>query len=55
MSSQKKMRKLRNSYCFKTDLKEKDTKLKRILFFTSSQRRVNNSRAKIEGEQSEAE
>ena len=42
MASQKKLRKLKNSYCSKGALKEKSCKLKRILFFTSSARRQNN-------------
>lgn len=42
MASRKKIRKLKNSYCYKSALKEKKCKLKRVFFFTSSARRQNN-------------
>jgi len=42
MASEKKKRKLKNSYCVKGALKNKTLKLKKVLFFTSSQRKVNN-------------
>ena len=43
MSSEKKKRKLKNSYCVKGFLKNKKIKLKRVLFYTSSQRKNLNS------------
>ena len=44
MASEKKKNKLKNSYCVKSALKNKlPHKLKRVLFFTSSQRKENNS------------
>ena len=43
MASEKKKNKLKNSYCVKGMLKNKDLKLKRTAFFTSSQRKENNS------------
>lgn len=39
MASEKKKRKLKNSYCGYWALKNKKLKLKRVLFFTSSQRK----------------
>jgi hypothetical protein len=39
MASEKKKRKLKNSYCGYWALKNKKMKLKRVLFFTSSQRK----------------
>ena len=42
MASENKKKKLKNSYCVKGMLKNKDLKLKRIAFFTSSQRKENN-------------
>ena len=43
-SEKKKKNKLKNSYCVKSALKNKlPHKLKRVLFFTSSQRKENNS------------
>lgn len=39
MASEKKKRKLKNSYCDYGALKNKKIKLKRVLFFTSSQRK----------------
>jgi len=41
MSSEKKKRKLKNSYCGYWALKEKKLKLKRTLFYTSAQRQEN--------------
>lgn len=38
MASTNKKKKLKNSYCTPSALKEKDMKLKRLLFFTSSKR-----------------
>lgn len=43
MASEKKKRKLKNSFCCKGALKNKTLKLKRVLFFTSSQRKENNN------------
>lgn len=43
MASENKKNKLKNSYCVKGMLKNKDLKLKRTTFFTSSQRKENNS------------
>lgn len=44
MASENKKKKLKNSYCWKTTLKNKlPSRCKRVLFFTSSQRRQNNS------------
>jgi len=43
MASENKKKKLKNSYCVKGMLKNKDLKLKRTAFFTSSQRKENNS------------
>lgn len=44
MASENKKKKLKNSYCVKGALKNKlPHKLKRVLFFTSSQRKENNS------------
>lgn len=44
MASENKKKKLKNSYCCKGALKNKlPHKLKRVLFFTSSQRKENNS------------
>lgn len=40
MASEKKKRKLKNSYCCKSALKNKTLKLKKVLFFTSSQRKA---------------
>ena len=40
MSSEKKKRKLKNSCCCKGALKNKTLKLKRVLFYTSSQRKM---------------
>lgn len=40
MASEKKKRKLKNSYCVKGALKNKTLKLKRVLFYTSSQRKM---------------
>lgn len=37
MASEKKKRKLKKSYCCKGALKNKTLKLKKVLFFTSSQ------------------
>ncbi len=48
MASQKKIRKLKNSRCSKSALKEKECKLKRALFFTSSARRQNNKISETE-------
>lgn len=42
MASQKKKRKLKNSYCNGFALKDKKMKMKRILFFTASARKQNN-------------
>lgn len=43
MASENKKKKLKNSYCYKSALKNKlPHKLKRVLFFTSSQRKKNN-------------
>lgn len=39
MTSKNKMNKLKNSYCVPSTLKEKDLRLKRLLFFTPSLRR----------------
>lgn len=43
MASEKKKRKLKNSYCGYWALKNKNLKLKRVLFFTSSQRKANKA------------
>lgn len=44
MASENKKKKLKNSYCYKSALKNKlPNKCKRLLFFTSSQRKENNS------------
>ena len=40
MSSKKKKNKLKNAYLWRGGLKEKDMKIKRLLFFTSSKRRA---------------
>ena len=40
MASQKKKNKLKNSYCWSGALKNKKLKLKRVLFYTSSQRQT---------------
>ena len=40
MASQKKKNKLKNSYCWGGALKNKKLKLKRVLFYTSSQRQA---------------
>ena len=42
MASVKKKHKLKNSYCVGSWLKNKTIKLKRVGFFTPSQRQVNN-------------
>jgi hypothetical protein len=43
MASENKRKKLKNSYCVKGALKNKlPNKCKRLLFFTSSQRKQNN-------------
>jgi hypothetical protein len=39
MSSKKKKNKLKNAYLWPGGLKEKDMKIKRLLFFTSSKRK----------------
>lgn len=44
MASEKKKRKLKNSYCVYGALKNKTLKLKRVLFYTSSQRKMLNER-----------
>ena len=43
MASQKKKNKLKNSYCCKGMLKNKDLKLKRVAFYTSSKRKDLNN------------
>ena len=44
MASENKKKKLKNSYCWKTTLKNKlPSRCKKVLFFTSSQRKENNS------------
>lgn len=43
MASIKKKHKLKNSYCVGSWLKNKTIKLKRVGFFTPSQRQVNNN------------
>ena len=44
MASENKKKKLKNSYCYKSALKNKlPNKCKKLLFFTSSQRKDNNS------------
>ena len=43
MVSQKKKKKLKNAYCVPGTLKNKGTKLKRILFYTSSERKELNN------------
>ena len=43
MASENKKKKLKNSFGWKTILKNKKSKCKRFLFFTSSQRKENNS------------
>lgn len=40
MASQKKKNKLKNSYCCRGALKNRKLKLKRVLFYTSSQRQA---------------
>jgi hypothetical protein len=42
MASENKKRKLKNSYCNPSALKEKNMKMKRVLFFTPSERKANN-------------
>ena len=42
MASEKKKRKLKNSYCVGSMLKNVKIKLKRIAFFTPSNRKQNN-------------
>lgn len=39
MASENKKKKLKNSYCWVGALKNKDLKSKRVLFYTSSQRK----------------
>lgn len=46
MGSEKKKRKLKNSYCWYGALKNKKLKLKRVLFFTSSQRKAEKEKIK---------
>jgi len=46
MASEKKKRKLKNSYCVGSMLKDKDTKLKRVAFFTPSKRKQNKKNSK---------
>lgn len=46
MASEKKKRKLKNSYCWYGALKNKKLKLKRVLFFTSSQRKAEKEKIK---------
>ena len=46
MASEKKKRKLKNSYCCYGALKNKKLKLKRVLFFTSSQRKAEKEKIK---------
>jgi len=41
MASQNKKNKQVNAYVYKTSLKNKDSRLRGILFFTSSQRQAN--------------
>jgi len=43
MASENKKRKLKNSYMYKTELKAKGKGIKRISFFTPSERKVQNS------------
>lgn len=43
MASEKKKRKLKNSYCGYWALKNVKMKMKRVLFYTSSQRKKNNN------------
>lgn len=40
MASCKKIKKLKNSYCWRGALKEKSMKIKRVLFYTPSLRRI---------------
>lgn len=42
MASKNKKKKLKNSYCVEAILKDKTLRLKRIMFFTASQRKQNN-------------
>ena len=42
MASQKKKNKLKNSYCVKGELKNKDWRCKRVAFYTSSKRKELN-------------
>jgi len=48
MASENKKRKLKNSYCCGSILKNKYHKMKRIFFFTSSARKDNKSKLKEE-------
>lgn len=48
MSSENKKNKLKNSYCAKGLLKEKKSKLKRTLFYTSSLRKKLNDNIKVQ-------
>lgn len=50
MASEKKKRKLKNSYCCKGALKNKTLKLKRVLFYTSSQRKMLNNERDCKGD-----
>lgn len=49
MASEKKKRKLKNSYCGYWALKNKTMKLKRVLFYTPSQRKVLNNERVCKG------
>lgn len=44
MASENKKKKLKNSFLVKSYLKNKVEKMKRVIFFTSSQRKFNNKK-----------
>ena len=46
MASEKKKRKLKNSYCVGSMLKNKEVKLKRVAFFTPSKRKEEKKNSK---------
>lgn len=48
MASENKKRKLKNSFCCKGALKNTKLKLKRVLFFTSSERKQNKAQTRKE-------
>ena len=48
MASKSKMKKLKNSHCLRGALKNKSLKLKRVLFFSASQRRQEKRKEQFE-------